>query len=75
MLRVGSFEAVRANRLLQEQKLARRSPKGTAVMDEPALDRFLMHYERLTRWMLEEMPARADILFDIGPDQRPSSTR
>jgi D-glycerate 3-kinase len=73
MLRVAGFEAVRANRLLQEQKLARRSPSGTSVMDAAALDRFLMHYERLTRWMLDEMPARADILLPIGPDQRPTA--
>jgi len=71
MLRVTGFESVRANRQLQEQKLARHSPSGAGVMDAAALDRFLMHYERLTRWMLEEMPARADILFPIGPEQRP----
>jgi D-glycerate 3-kinase len=73
MLRVAGFEVVRANRLLQEQKLARRAPAGSGVMDAGALDRFLMHYERLTRWMLDEMPARADILFRIGPDQRPTA--
>lgn len=72
MLRVAGFEAVRANRLLQEQKLARRAPSGSGVMDAGALDRFLMHYERLTRWTLEEMPKRADILIPIGPDQRPA---
>ena len=71
MLEVENFEAVRANRLLQEQKLARANPGGTAVMDEAALDRFVMHYERLTRWMLEEMPTRANIVVEIGPDQRP----
>lgn len=71
MLKVESFEAVRANRKLQEDKLARANPGGVAVMDDAALDRFLMHYERLTRWMLAEMPARADILLEIGPDQRP----
>jgi len=62
---------VRANRLLQEQKLARRSPSGAGLMDASALERFLMHYERLTRWMLEEMPGRADVLLQIGRDQRP----
>ena len=71
MLEVENFEAVRANRLLQEQKLARANPGGTAVMDEAALGRFVMHYERLTRWMLEEMPTRANIVVEIGPDQRP----
>lgn len=71
MLKVADFEAVRANRKLQEEKLARIRPGGTALMDDAALDRFLMHYERLTRWMLDEMPARADMLIEIGPDQRP----
>lgn len=71
MLKVASFEAVRANRKLQEDKLAASNPGGTALMDDAALDRFLMHYERLTRWTLEEMPARADMLIEIGPDQRP----
>jgi D-glycerate 3-kinase len=71
MLKVESFAAVRANRALQERKLAARRPAGTALMDDEALDRFLMHYERLTRWMFAEMPARADILIELGPDQRP----
>jgi D-glycerate 3-kinase len=71
VLEVEGFGAVRANRLLQEQKLARSAPEGTAIMDEAGLDRFLMHYERLTRWMLEEMPGRAEIVIPIGADQRP----
>jgi D-glycerate 3-kinase len=71
MLKVDDFEAVRANRRLQEEKLARRDPDGVGVMDEAALERFLMHYERLTRWMLEEMTGRADITIPIGVDQKP----
>src|SRR5690606_24845453 len=71
MLEVGNFDIIRAHRKRQEQRLAARRPDGTAVMDDAALDRFLMHYERLTRWMLEEMPARADIRIPIGEDQRP----
>ena len=71
MLKVEGFEAVRANRLVQERKLAASHPGGAAIMDEAALDRFLMHYERLTRWMLAEMPARADVVIEIGADQRP----
>jgi D-glycerate 3-kinase len=71
MLQVEGFEAVHANRALQEQKLAASNPEGQAVRDEAALDRFLMHYERLTRWMLEEMPGRADVVIPIGAAQRP----
>lgn len=73
MLKVPDFAAVRANRLLQERKLG----AGPAVMDEAALDRFLAHYQRLTEQMFAEMPQRADILIEMGRDQRPTrlSTR
>lgn len=71
MLEIEGFEAVRANRALQEQKLAASNPGAPGIMDDAALDRFLMHYERLTRWMLEEMSGRADVVIPIGPDQRP----
>lgn len=67
MLKVPDFEAVRANRRLQEEKLG----AGPAVMDHAALDRFLAHYQRVTEHMFAELPARADILVEIGRDQRP----
>jgi len=67
MLKAPDFAAVRANRRLQEDKLG----AGPAVMDDAKLDRFLAHYQRLTGHMFAEMPARADVLFDIGSDQRP----
>jgi D-glycerate 3-kinase len=41
-------------------------------MDEAELDLFLAHYQRLTEWMLAEMPARADIVIEIGADQKPT---
>ena len=31
-------------------------------MDTARLERFIAHYERLTRWMLDEVPARADMV-------------
>jgi D-glycerate 3-kinase len=68
-LKVPGFEAVHTNRRLQEAKLAAAHPGGAAIMDDAALDRFLMHYERLTRWMLAEMPARADAVIEIGAYQ------
>jgi len=71
MLQVASFDAVLANRSLQEAKLRAANPDAPGLMDEAALARFIAHYERLTRWMLAEMPARADLTFAIGADQRP----
>lgn len=73
MLKVNDFEQVRAHRQLQEEKLAARNPGGTALLDETALARFISHYERLTRYMLEEMPARADVTFALDADQKPRS--
>ncbi len=37
-------------------------------MGEVAIARFIMHYERLTRWILQEMPGRADVVIELGPD-------
>lgn len=73
MLAVPGFESVKANRLLQERKLAAARPDGAGVMGEAAVMRFIMHYERLTRHIAEEMPARADVVLRIGDDHRPSS--
>ena len=72
MLKVPDFAAVLANRRLQEQKLGAGNPGAGAVMDEAALARFIAHYQRLTAWMLAEMPARADVLVEIGRNQRPT---
>ncbi|MFN3918669.1 MAG: hypothetical protein ACK4JF_00075 [Methylohalobius sp.] len=39
-------------------------------MDEGALERFIQHYRRLTLWMLEEMPHRADAVLTLGEDHQ-----
>ena len=69
MLKPPSFDHVLSNRLLQEEKLRRSSPDAPAVMDEPAVRRFISHYERLTRHMFAEMPQRADMVFDLDSTQ------
>ena len=38
-------------------------------MSDDELKRFIMHYERLTRHILAEMPGRADIVADIDDGQ------
>lgn len=75
MLKVPDFAAVRRNRALQEDKLRARNPGAPGLMDEAALARFLDQDERLTLHMLAEMPARADLVIDVGRDQRPVSSR
>ncbi|QSA98971.1 hypothetical protein JWZ97_01300 [Methylococcus sp. EFPC2] len=63
MLKVPNMESVYEWRSLQEEKLAATIvPSGRhRIMDSSGLKRFIMHYERLTRHMLAEMPERADL--------------
>lgn len=72
MLQAPSFEQVIQWRTLQEHKLAERyrnAPKeGIRIMDDRALARFMMHYERLTLRMLNTLPAHADALIRVTPE-------
>ena len=67
LLRVDGMHRVFQWRRLQEHKLARTAPANadSRIMTDEQVDRFIMHYERLTRHILAEMPARADIVFDL----------
>jgi len=61
MIAAPSFDAVFAWRREQERKLAARTGHaGNAIMNDDGIARFIMHYERLTRHILAEMPARAN---------------
>lgn len=57
-----SFDCVFGWRREQEQAMLALAGAGGAphAMDDAALARFIAHYERLTRWIAEEMPVRAD---------------
>jgi len=70
LLKAPSFDQVYAWRAEQEARLARRleaSPDpARRTMSPDELHRFIMHYERLTRHILAEMPSRADIVVELG---------
>lgn len=70
MLRAPDFDRVYAWREEQEAKL-RASGGGPQVMSPTAVRRFVMHFERLTRFMWEEMPGRADAVVYLGDDHAP----
>lgn len=70
MLRAPSFEQVYQWRGLQEQKLAASRGQGNAVMNEAQLQRFIQHYERLTRHCLRTLPNRADVVFLLDAGHR-----
>jgi D-glycerate 3-kinase len=66
LLAAPSFEVVHRWRGEQEQRLrerlAREGGDASRVMDDDAIARFIAHYERVTRHILQEMPLRADHL-------------
>jgi len=70
MLKIPEISSVMEWRSKQERKLAKASPGGHKIMDTAALQRFIMHYERLTRAMLTEMPDRADLVFKLNRNQQ-----
>lgn len=88
MLRAPSMECVLQWRTLQEQKLASKlgvthdgafdvgglgkdMPPG--IMSKLQIERFVQHYERLTRRMLKELPKRADEVFSMNEDHQITS--
>ncbi len=81
LLEVDSMDRVFEWRRLQERKLAEQlrdegiDPAGLSVMSGPQIDRFVMHYERLTRHILKEMPSRADIVLSIDDRHQISGVR
>lgn len=68
LLQAPSFEVVLEWRREQERKLIDREGRG---MNEAELERFVAHYERLTRWILSEMPERANLIFPLAADRTP----
>lgn len=70
MLKIPDFSKVFEWRKLQESKL-RQSLENTnepenKTMTDTEIDRFIMHYERITRHTLKEMPERCDIVFELA---------
>ena len=66
LLAAPGFDTVLGWRLQQEADLrARSSPGAPGVMDDAQVARFIAHYERITRWVLSEMPARADAVLRL----------
>lgn len=50
----------------REQQEAELRAKASGAMSPAEVTRFIQHYERLTRWILAEMPARADLIVRQG---------
>ena len=73
LLKAPAFEQVKAWRSLQEVKLAARSKHSESsnqIMNGKQLERFLAHFERLTRHCLQSLPAMADQVFYLDADHQ-----
>lgn len=72
LLKAPDIESVYQWRLKQEVKLRQKTRDGlqSQVMSEKTLQRFIMHYERITWHCLQEMPQRADLLLELGQEQQ-----
>ncbi|HEU4960606.1 MAG TPA: kinase [Sphingomonas sp.] len=70
LLAAPGFEVVRAWRTQQERGLRAERPDGEAVMDAAAIDRFVQHYERITRHVLADLPGRADLTLRLDAERR-----
>jgi D-glycerate 3-kinase len=70
LLAAPAFEVVIRWRTEQEQRLRETRAGGLGVMEDAAIERFVRHYERLTRHILAEMPSRADQVLRLGEDRR-----
>jgi D-glycerate 3-kinase len=73
MLRAPSFECVHGWRAEQEAGLNRDARSARLAMTDAELARFIAHYERMTRWILEDEPA--DLIADIDERRAPFAWR
>ena len=73
MLKVPDFKSVFRWRNEQEERLREQhstASKLSGIMSPEQIKRFIMFYERLTHWMLEEMPKRANCTLILNKDHQ-----
>jgi len=72
MLKAPDFDRVYEWRQTQENKLAESDNAAageTRIMSPGELQRFIQHYERITRHGLETLPGKADVVFQLTDRQ------
>lgn len=74
MLKAPDFNSVYQWRKLQEEKLrANTKSSSNKIIDNNELNRFIQHYERITRHTLKHLPDNVDVLLPISQDHIISS--
>ena len=78
-LKVPNMKTVYNWRAAQEVKLSERAAliyedrqptDPLRIMGSEEIGRFIAHYERLTRWMLEDIPERADLTLELNENHK-----
>ena len=70
-LEAPGFDVVLDWRVEQEEHLhARTGGNAPHLMDRHQIARFIQHYERITRHLLQDMPARADMVVSLDAERR-----
>ena len=64
-----SFEFVLKWRYAQEKNNAKKI-KTKNFMNKNATKTFILHYEKLTKWMMKNMPVNADMLIKVDKSQK-----
>lgn len=72
LLAAPGWDVVATWRMQQEDALRQSGASGPGVMDDAQVLRFISHYERLTRHILEEMPGRADLVLRLDDQRLPA---
>jgi len=68
-LKPPSFAYVLKWRVLQEKNNAIKNNQKK-LMNKKELSFFIQHYEKITKWMIKTMPAKADILINLDRNQK-----
>ncbi len=71
LLQAPSFEVVASWRKEQEAKLRAKVGAASGVMSDDQINLFVQYYERLTRFILSEMPSRADAVVMLSASREP----
>lgn len=67
-LQVPGWPQVRAWRAQQEQETAALHQGHSALLDDAARERFMLHYERLTQHAQRTLPTAAHVVLELTPD-------
>jgi D-glycerate 3-kinase len=71
MLAAPGFDTVLRWRQEQEHKLRQSvAGKGSALMSDADLERFVAHFERCTRRCLADLPARCDVVLSLDSERQ-----